>query len=197
MRSAARGATSRLGESQMSRTQFRCGTSAGKGSAIDSRVEVGEGQHDDRDGGGDEERAPVDGRGLVAQRRRVRAVSDRLFPGVQVARPPGGQRDSGLLARLQQPESRHPERKEDDQPRPARRAERHQHERDSDGDRQGDNAEQAPLAPLARADVCNLCRRGVHHYCSARSVASGCPAVTRAPGRTLTALTVPSDVAVA
>src|SRR5829696_5555323 len=191
-----RRATSGLWKSCGSTNSPRTATEVITSSRLPASV-VREDQHDDGDRGGDEESAPVDGRRLLAQPRGERVVSDRLFPRVHVARPTGGQRDSSLLARLQQPEPGHPEGKEDDEPRPARGAERHQHERGADGGGQGDDAEQATLAPLARADVGHLCRRGVHRYCSARSVASGCPAVTRAPGRTLTALTVPSDVAVA
>jgi hypothetical protein len=139
----------------------------------------------------------VDGRRLLAQLSRQRFVLNGLLPRVQVARPACGQRDSSLLARLQEPETGHPEGEEDYEPGPARRAERDQHEGDADGDGQRDDAEQATLAPLARADVGRLCRRGAHGYCPARSVASGWPAVTCAPARTLTTLTVPSDVAVA
>lgn len=60
-----------------------------------------EGQREERDGDGGDERAPVDETRFAAQLGDKIVIVERLYARVPVARPACGERDSSLLARLQ------------------------------------------------------------------------------------------------
>ena len=128
-----------------------CAPRAGDGAHADS--DAREGQREQRDGNGGHERAPVYEPRFVAQARDEIFVFQALFARIPVARAPRGERDSSLLARLQQPQARHPDGKEDDGAQQAGRVVHDEQEGGGNAHRQGHDAEQTPLALFARADV--------------------------------------------
>lgn len=82
-------------------------------------------------------------------------IRDALFARVHVARPARGHRDSSLLARLKEPQARHPYGKEDEEACHAWRLKDYQHKGYPDADAQGDYAHQPALARLSRPYVCD------------------------------------------
>lgn len=83
------------------------------------------GDGDERGDGGGDERASVNAARLGAQPRDQVFVLEPFFARVHVARPARSQRDSSLLARLQESQASDPDGKEHDEAQSARRVRRH------------------------------------------------------------------------
>lgn len=106
-----------------------------------------------RNNHGCDQRATIDAARLHLQLLDETRVFNLLFARVHVARPARSHRDSSLFARLQQPESGHPEGQEDDEAQRAWRAIGNEHEGRADADRQGDESHDTSLDLFTRADV--------------------------------------------
>lgn len=91
--------------------------------------------------------------GLATKLDRHGVIFDLLLTGVQVARAPRGQRDSGLLPRLEEAQGSHPEREEQADPPPS--TDTGKNERRGDPDAHGEHGDphQQALPTLSGADV--------------------------------------------